>query len=75
MLWISLINEFSDISFSHGSVATRLRCGGICNNHFIANFLQIVIVKEFQKIGQYLTKLCLKYSRLFFPDTVYFFLH
>jgi len=42
--------EFSDISFfSQGSVATRLRCGGIFNNHFIANFLQIVTVKEFQK--------------------------
>ena len=50
---------------------TRLRCGGIFNDSFIANFLQIVIVKEFLKIGQYLMKLCLKYPRLFFPDTMY----
>jgi len=49
MLWISPINYFSDISFSQGSVATCLRCGGIFNNHFIANFLQIVTVEEFQK--------------------------
>ena len=49
MLWISLINLFSDISFSQGSVVTRLRCGGIFNNRFIANFLHIVTVKEFQK--------------------------
>jgi len=26
-----------------------LRCGGIFNDSFSANFLQIVIVKEFQK--------------------------
>jgi len=23
---------------SQGSAATRLRCGGHCNNHFVANF-------------------------------------
>ena len=28
---------------------TRLRFGGIFNDSFIANFLQIVIVKEFLK--------------------------
>ena len=28
MWWISLINQFSDINVSHGSVATRLRRGG-----------------------------------------------
>jgi len=49
MLWISLINLFSDIIISQGSVATRLRLGGIFNNGFIANFLQIVTAKEFQK--------------------------
>jgi len=32
MRWISLINKlFSDINISQGSVATRLRCGGIFN--------------------------------------------
>jgi len=42
-----LINSFSDISFSQGSVATRLRCGGKFNNSFIANFQQIATLEEF----------------------------
>jgi len=37
----------SDINISHGSVATLLRCGEICNDVFIANFLLSVAVKEF----------------------------
>jgi len=41
---------FSDISISQGSVATPLRCGGICNDLFIANFLLSVTVKEFLKM-------------------------
>ena len=52
MRWISLIrpNElFFDINISQGSVATRLRCGGIFNEYFIANFLHIITVKEFLK--------------------------
>jgi len=36
----------SDIDISQGSVATRLRCGGVCNDPFIANFLLSVTVKE-----------------------------
>jgi len=36
----------SDINISHGSVATPLRCGGICNDDFIANFLLSVTVKS-----------------------------
>jgi len=39
----------SDINISHGSVATPLRCGGIRNDIFIANFLLSVTVKEFLK--------------------------
>jgi len=36
--WISLINKkFSDINISQGSVATRLRCGGIFNEYCIAH--------------------------------------
>ena len=47
---ISLINKlFSDINISQGSVATRLRCGGIFNERCIANFLDIITVKEFLK--------------------------
>ena len=41
---------FSDINISQGSVATPLRCGGICNDPFLANFLLSVIVKEFKKM-------------------------
>jgi len=37
----------SDINTLHGSVATLLRCGGICNDVFIANLLLSVTVKEF----------------------------
>ena len=43
------VTLFSDINISQGSVATRLRCDGIFNGSFIANFLQIVAVKEFLK--------------------------
>jgi len=35
------------IDISQGSVQMHLRCGGICNNHVIANCLQSVPVKEF----------------------------
>jgi len=37
------------IDISQGSVEMHLRCGGICNNHVIANCLQSVPVKEFWK--------------------------
>jgi len=30
---------FSDTNISQGSVATPLKCGGICNDLFVANFL------------------------------------
>jgi len=32
-----------------GSVATRLRCGGIVSNHLTTNFMQNLSVKEFRK--------------------------
>jgi len=35
------------IDISQGSVSMHLRCGGICNNHIIANCLESVTVKEF----------------------------
>ena len=38
--------SFSDINISQGSVATHLRCGGIFNDRCVANFLEIVTVKE-----------------------------
>ena len=41
--------NFQKNSISQGSVAMRLRCGGIFNVTFIANFLETVLVKEFLK--------------------------
>jgi len=52
---------FSDINVSQSNVATRLRWGGIFTDHFIAHFLELVTVKEFRKLGQYFTKLCVEY--------------
>ena len=40
---------FSDINISQGSVGTHLRCGGTFNECCIANFLEIITVKEFLK--------------------------
>jgi len=37
------------IDISQDSVETHLRCGGICNNHIIANCLQSATVKELWK--------------------------
>jgi len=41
------IVRFTYINVSQGSAATQFMCGGIINNHFIANFPQTVPVKEF----------------------------
>jgi len=42
-----IIVRFSYISVSQGSVKMHIRCGGIYNNHIIANCLQSVLVKKF----------------------------
>jgi len=42
---------FSDTNISQGSVATPLRCSGVCNNHSLAHFLSSVTVKEFWKLA------------------------
>jgi len=39
---------FSDINISQGSVATPLRCDGICNDLFNADFLLSVTVVKFR---------------------------
>jgi len=36
------------IYISQGSVTTQLRCGGIFNNHFTTNFIQICGWKNFE---------------------------
>jgi len=44
---VSDCSQYSDINISQGSVATRLRCGGICDNHYITNLQMILAVKCF----------------------------
>jgi len=39
--------QFLKMNILQGSVVTLLRCGDICNNHFIADFLLSVTVKDF----------------------------
>ena len=48
---LSLIDCFQILMF-HSSVETCARCGGILNNHFTANILQNLTVKEFWKSVQ-----------------------
>ena len=40
------LSLFSDINVSQGSVGTLVRCGGIFNANFIANFVTSQPVKE-----------------------------
>ena len=47
VIHISDCRQFSDINVSQGSVATYLRCGGICKHKFVANLLLSLPVKEF----------------------------
>ena len=37
------------MTVSQGSAAMSLMCGGIFNDHFVANFVQGPAVKEFRK--------------------------
>jgi len=41
-----------DFFISQSSVATQLRCGGIFNNHFVANFSLSSVTKDFNKKAQ-----------------------
>jgi len=46
------LRQFAPLSdISQGSAATHLRCGGIFSDDIIANFLVILTVKQFVKIG------------------------
>jgi len=59
------------IDISQGSVETHLPCGGIYNNHIIANCLQSVPVKKFQKsVNNWRIYGQSKVARFFWP-TVY----
>ena len=46
---LSMIDSFSCIYISQGSVATQLKCGEIFSNHFVANCPQNVAVLKFSK--------------------------
>ena len=48
---------------------TQLRCGGIINNHFIANFPHSVPVKEFLKSVNIWRKYGQKFGGMFFFDS------
>ena len=58
-----------DINVSHGSVATRLRCGGIFHNDFNANSPLSLSVKEFWKSVNIWRSYRQKYSGMFFFDS------
>jgi len=61
---------FSDINSSQGSVATRLRCGGIFYDSIAGNLLLSLLVKEFWKLAS-TGKVRGKNKVVpFFPDTV-----
>ena len=43
---VSHLDQFLKMKVSQGNVLTRLRCGDICNRHFIAKLLLSPLVKE-----------------------------
>ena len=53
--------QFLKINISQGSVATPVKCAGICNDHFIVNFLLSVSMKEFKKS----VNICRRYKQDF----------
>jgi len=48
-LFVIIVIHGYFIHISQGSVETHIRCGGIYNNHIIANCSQSVSVKKFWK--------------------------
>ena len=60
-----------DINVSHGNVATRLSCGGMFHNDFIANLPLSLSVKEFWKLVNIWRSYRQKYSGMFLWLTVY----
>ena len=58
--------DFLNIDISQGSVATRLRCGGIFKNELVANLPVSVLVKEFRKSVNIRQSYGQEFSVLFF---------
>jgi len=57
MMHASNFQQFSDIDVSQGTAATRLRCGEVINDNYVAYSLMNLSVKKNFKIGQHLAKL------------------
>jgi len=49
-LFVIIVIQAYFIHISQGSVETHLQCGGMYNNHIVANCPQSVSVKEFWKL-------------------------
>ena len=58
--------RFLKINILQGSVVTLFRCGDVCNNPFIADFLLSVTVKEILKNDPTLLKYPPEYTAYFF---------
>jgi len=56
---------------SQGSVATRLRCGGQCDSHFVANFLTNSTMEKFRKSVNICQSYGQKYRGPFLTHSVY----
>ena len=71
---VTAVSAILKIYISQGSVATHLKCGGIFNGSFIANFLQIVAVKVFLKSANIWRRYELEYGvSLFLTHGVYMY--
>ena len=57
------------MTVSQGSAAMSLRCDGICNDHFVANFVLSLTVIEFGKSLNILRSYWHEYGVLFFFDS------
>ena len=51
-IFLNLCN-FWNITVSQGSAATYLRCGGICNDHFVKKFCAESSSERILKIDEY----------------------
>ena len=66
---LSNLNRFF---LNFGSVATYARCGGIYNNHFIANFVENLPVEFFLNRLMFDEVIPIRLVSSFLRDTVYY---
>jgi len=60
--------QFSDSHISQGSVATHLRCGGICKYEFVANLPLSLSAKELRKLVNIWESYGQEFNVLFFDS-------